>query len=355
MHSCMVQGLCTHCVFLSSLCSPFPDVLSSFVCCFLTGISSPTSRLRPRRPWDHLLLLLWAVPVPKSRGTRTPKWAARSLSIWRIPRTPQVMSPRCSSKKNYISEDSDATPINDPDRDNLSDFSRVTRESTGRFGVSNVCVDPSVLHGVLPEKRQLRETESSDQWFSHVSCDRHQLRETGSRQREREREDRETGYCRRLASERTRTWNPGSVISIDESVSRKSRRNIANGARSKISHSHQTQHEFSSENTLNGEHDKLSKVKIQLRENCILLSMMWRSKIYREASQNMHYMSLGKSLNPRVNNCDKQFDGQIMLNEKELTCVASWSERIVFIKRATQEVAKKLKNWKDAAFKKKMK
>ena len=26
MHSCMVQGLCAHCVFLSSLCSPFPDV-----------------------------------------------------------------------------------------------------------------------------------------------------------------------------------------------------------------------------------------------------------------------------------------------------------------------------------------
>ena len=42
-----------------------------------------------------------------------------------------------------ISEDSDATP-NDPDRDNLSDFSRVTSESTGRFGVSNVCVDPSL-------------------------------------------------------------------------------------------------------------------------------------------------------------------------------------------------------------------
>ena len=134
------------------------------------------------------------------------------------------------------------------------------------------------------------------------------------------------------------------MISIDESVSRKSRRNIANGARSKISHSHQTQHKSSSENTLNGEHDKLSKVKIQLRENCILLSMMWRSKIYREEIQNMHYMSLGKSLNLRDNNCDKQVDWQTMLNEKELTCVASWCERIVFIKRARQEVAKKLKN-----------
>ena len=39
----------------------------------------------------------------------------------------------------------------------------------------------------------------------------------------------------------------------------------------------------------------------------------------------------------------------------KLICVASWSERIVFIKRATQEVAKKLKNGTDVAVKKKMK
>ena len=65
--------------------------------------------------------------------------------------------------KKSISEDSDATPINDPDRDNLPDFSRVTRESTGQLGVSNVCVKPSVSHfscgcGVLPERRKPRET-----------------------------------------------------------------------------------------------------------------------------------------------------------------------------------------------------
>ena len=62
--------------------------------------------------------------------------------------------------------------------------------------------------------------------------------------REREREDVD---CRSLASERTRTQNPGSVISIDESMSRKSRRNVANDTRSKMSHSHQTQHEFYSD------------------------------------------------------------------------------------------------------------
>ena len=66
-------------------------------------------------------------------------------------------------------------------------------------------------------------------------------------------------------------------------------------------------------------------------------------------------MSHNESLNPRDYNCNKQVNGQIMLNEKELICLASLSERVVFIKRATQEVAKKLKNDENAAFKKKMK
>ena len=55
-----------------------------------------------------------------------------------------------------FSEEGDATPVNDPNHDNLSDFSRLTREHT-ELSV-NVCVDPSVSHSVLPEKRQLRET-----------------------------------------------------------------------------------------------------------------------------------------------------------------------------------------------------
>ena len=59
-----------------------------------------------------------------------------------------------------ISEDGDVTPINDPDRGNLSDFSRVTRDCIGQLGVFlNVCVDPSVSHSVLPERRQLRQRE----------------------------------------------------------------------------------------------------------------------------------------------------------------------------------------------------
>ena len=41
--------------------------------------------------------------------------AARSLATWPIPRTPHVMSP---------SADGDTTPVNDPNYDNISDFSK---------------------------------------------------------------------------------------------------------------------------------------------------------------------------------------------------------------------------------------
>ena len=94
-------------------------------------------------------------------------------------------------KKKSIFEDSDATPIEDPNLDDFSDFSRVTR-----------CVGSSVSHvsrdeGVFPEKNQLREIESSHSLFPQVSCvdknvlgGRNPLRETGCRQREREKKDK---------------------------------------------------------------------------------------------------------------------------------------------------------------------
>ena len=67
----------------------------------------------------------------------------------------------------------------------------------------------------------------------------------------------------------------------------------------------------------------------------------------------MHKLNLGESLNPRDNNCVKQVNGQIMLNENELTCVVNGNVRIVFIKNAMQEVAKKSKNYEDVAIKNK--
>ena len=43
------------------------------------------------------------------------------------------------------SADGDATPINDPNYDNISDFSKITRENTGMFVVSTM-LEASVSH-----------------------------------------------------------------------------------------------------------------------------------------------------------------------------------------------------------------
>ena len=50
----------------------------------------------------------------------------------------------------------------------------------------------------------------------------------------------------------------------------------------------------------------------------------------------------------------KSINGQIKLSVREYMCVVNWRWRTVFTGNATQEVAKKLKNWEDAATKKKM-
>ena len=65
--------------------------------------------------------------------------------------------------KKSVAEDS-ATPIDDPNLDNFSQFSSGTR-----------CADSSVSHlscdgNVIPETNQLRETGSSNTLFSQVSC-----------------------------------------------------------------------------------------------------------------------------------------------------------------------------------------
>ena len=38
-----------------------------------------------------------------------------------------------------ITADDDATPINDPDNDRISEFSKTTLDNTGWFGVPTVC------------------------------------------------------------------------------------------------------------------------------------------------------------------------------------------------------------------------
>ena len=66
--------------------------LSCFIhrlCCSLTVTSTPRSRLH---------LPCRTVPDPKARVRRTSARAARSLAPWPIPHTPQVMSPKSSTR-----------------------------------------------------------------------------------------------------------------------------------------------------------------------------------------------------------------------------------------------------------------
>ena len=78
----------------------------------------------------------------------------------------------------------------------------------------------------------------------------------------------------------------------------------------------------------------------------------WRSRIWSEEIQNMRWLSRDESLNLKNYNRWKPINGQIKLSVREYTCVVNWWWRAVFTRNATQEVAKKWKNWEDAAFKK---
>ena len=118
----------------------------------------------------------------------------------------------CYEPKEFdktTSVDGDTTPINDPNHDSVSDLSKTTRENTGLFGVPTVCENSvlTVSYGNFALQRGSQESV---------------LRDTVARQRERgERE--------------------GSVISVAESMSKKSRR------KSTWSHSLQTHREFFSD------------------------------------------------------------------------------------------------------------
>ena len=129
------------CCMRMSLISVSPSPFSCFTlhpCCSPTVTSTTPSRLwRPRLPCR-------ALPDPKARVKRTSAWVPRSLATWPIPtHSTGYMSP--SSPDKTTSVDGDTMPINDPDHDSISDFSRTTRENTGLFGVPTVC-ETSVSH-----------------------------------------------------------------------------------------------------------------------------------------------------------------------------------------------------------------
>ena len=170
---CVAKGVCSA-PYLSISPSPFSCFIRLFCC----------SRTVTSRPHSCLYSLCRTVPDPKARVKHTSARAAGSLATWPIPRTPQGCQPKEFDK--ISSPDGDTTLINDPNYDDTSDFSKITRENTGLFGVSTM-LEASVSH------------------VSHGESKDSMHRETVARQREREREERE-----------------GSVISVAESMAKKS-------------------------------------------------------------------------------------------------------------------------------------
>ena len=106
-----------------------PHVSSAF-------FAVPARSLRDHIPVCTVFAELFPI---RQRGSSTPPHERRGAD--------STHSTGCETKEfDKIScADGDTTPINDPNYDNTSDFSKITRENTGLFGVSTM-LEASVSH-----------------------------------------------------------------------------------------------------------------------------------------------------------------------------------------------------------------
>ena len=169
---------------------------------------------------------------------------------------------------NMATADDDATPINDPEQDSISDSPKKPHTTT---------LDGSLfLQCVKPLSRQFFEVTLIFRKTAQKAC---LTRETEDKQR--------------MLVDRD-----GSVISVGESMSRKSRRN------STRSHSHQTLRDF-----YFGERDLREHLERRIQqairgenfssENVSRLSTKWKSRTSNEEIQKMHHLSHKESFESR--------------------------------------------------------
>ena len=205
---------------------------------------------------------------------------------------------------------------------NLWLLEKHTHENIGLFGVLTM-FEPSV-------------SRVSHWWF--CSSNRKERKHaSGNRLLDRERKEREV-----------------SVISVVKSMSKKNRRNSVR------SHSLQTLRKFFSDGWTSPRKsstksstsyswwkfgsEKIIPDWVQHEDPEFGTKKFWTRKIRVTAWAWV----------PKTTLTWKPINGQIKLNERAYICGADWGWRTIFIKRAKQEVAKKLKNWKDAASRKKI-
>ena len=123
------------------------------VTCFIRHPCVPARSLRHQRSRPHRLRR--ALPRPKSSGPSALPHERRG--VW-LPGRSTGYEHKQPGKTTSV--DGDTTPINDPDHDSISDFSRTTRENTEQFGVPLV-LETSVSHVSHGDFALQRESQES--------------------------------------------------------------------------------------------------------------------------------------------------------------------------------------------------
>ena len=172
----------------------------------------------------------------------------------------------------------DTTPINDPNYDDISDFSKITRENTGLFGVSTI-EEASVSHG------------------SHFESKDSMHREAVAWQREKK--EKVLWSVLQSRCPRKVDGTASGVILF------------------RLTENSILMNEISGK-TWNEVLNKPLLVKIQLRGNYIWLSATWRFRMKSEEFQKMHWLSRDESLNLEDDKYWKPINGQIKLIVREI-------------------------------------
>ena len=121
--------------------------------------SPPTpSLLSPhgQRDWSAVSDIFSNLPGPKIAG---PALADKGEYVsGHLVKSAHLTGYEPNSSDSMINADNNATPINDPDNDSISEFSKTTNDNTGWFGVPTVCESsgPQISRGDLALQKAKR-------------------------------------------------------------------------------------------------------------------------------------------------------------------------------------------------------
>ena len=282
--------------------------------------SPPTPSLlfpHGQRDWSAASDIISDQPGPKIPG---PALADKGEYVsGRLVKSAHLTGYEPNGSDSMINADNNATPINDPDNDGISEFSKTTHDNTGWFGV------PTVFESSVPQisRGDLALQKAKRAWLGKPRASK------GCGETE--------AVLWLVLQNRCQEGGPRSSMR---------------------SHSHQTQRKLYSDERDLREHLERRAQQAIYDENSV------RRKLY-STDCNTEIQSSGRrnsedALHESQRELESQRQQLLManhwankLNVKEYICAANWRWEVIFIGNATREVAKKVKNWKDDAVKRK--